>query len=169
MRQFFGLSGIKIAQPKSYDPNAAKIPLKMLRREMFDNDHVIKPDNYDKLYSICEILTMRPPEKRSEREKNTIVSLVSKMNVFNNKHLIREKLDLEEVSNFVKYERKEPGETLFKQGDKADTFYIVLKGTLQVQIPSPFTDHIFIPEPPKKELKNKKDTKKIGTLKSMVL
>lgn len=36
-------------------------------------------------------------------------------------------------------------------------------------MPSPFTEHIFIPEEPKKELKTKKDTKKISNLKALVL
>ena len=40
---------------------------------------------------------------------------------------------------------------------------------MQVQIPSPFTDHIFIPDEPKKEVKSKKESKKVGALKNLIL
>lgn len=169
LRSYFGISGIKLSQPKN-DPNAPKIPLKVLRSQVIDQGHVIRPQNYDALYNVCEILTQKAPEKRTDKERQIIRHLICKMNFFQNQpNNQKEKLDLDEITNYIKYKRKEAGETLFKQGDKADNYYIVLKGTLQVQVPSPFTEHIFIPEEPKKEIKTKKDTKKISNLKALVL
>lgn len=170
LRSYFGISGIKLVQAKSRDPNAEKKSLVELRQELFDNGHVYKPGQIKELTEICKTLTQTAPEKRSDKDRAAVRNLISKMNFFlHHPGTGKEKLDLDEVSNYLKYQRKEPGETLFRQGDKAETYYVVLKGTLQVQVPSPFTDHIFIPEEPKKVEKTKKETKKISTLKTLVL
>ena len=57
------------------------------------------------------------------------------------------------VTKYIKYERVEPGKNVFRQGDNALNFYMVLKGTLQLQIPSPFTERLVEPPMPKVEVK----------------
>lgn len=44
------------------------------------------------------------------------------------------KRDLSEISNHLKYEFLEAGDTIFKQGDPGDQFYIIMKGQVQVSI-----------------------------------
>lgn len=103
LRSYFGISGIKLCQPKSPDPNAPKIPLKQLRRQLYADGHVIKPDNYDALYNVCEILTQKPPEKRTDKDKQVIKNLLSKLSFFSTQQPSKEKLDLDEISNYIKY------------------------------------------------------------------
>ena len=44
------------------------------------------------------------------------------------------KRDLIDISNNLKYEFAETGDTIFKQGDPGDKFYIIMKGQVQVSI-----------------------------------
>jgi hypothetical protein len=81
LRSYFGISGIKLSQPK-IDPNAPKVPLKVLRRQMIENGHVIKPHNFEALYNVCEILTQKAPEKRTDKERQVLRNLICKMNLF---------------------------------------------------------------------------------------
>lgn len=39
-----------------------------------------------------------------------------------------------EISNHLKYEFVEAGDTIFKQGEPGDQFYVILKGQVQVSI-----------------------------------
>jgi len=41
-------------------------------------------------------------------------------------------LEFEEVAKNIKYERKEPGDVIYSKLDKADKFYIVLKGKVMI-------------------------------------
>ena len=103
LRSYFGISGIKLCQPKSNDPNAPRITLRDLRRQLVAYGHVINPNNYEALYNVCEILTLKAPEKRTDKERAVIKNIICKLNFFTNNTFLKEKLDLDEISNYIKY------------------------------------------------------------------
>jgi len=59
-----------------------------------------------------------------------ITPLLSKIEFFEKKKMHR--LELEEVARNIKYEYKEPGDTIFDSLDPSDKFYICLKGKIMV-------------------------------------
>lgn len=69
----------------------------------------------------------KPLEKRYEREIGLIKPILKHIDFFKHKNQLTE-LEFEEVAKNIKYECKEPGETIYKKLDKADKFYIILKG-----------------------------------------
>ena len=73
------------------------------------------------------------------------------------------------VTKYIKYERIEPGKYIFKQGDKAENFYVVMKGTIQLQIPSPFTERLVVPPAPESDVKVNKKLEKRNTLRELIL
>jgi len=77
--------------------------------------------------------------------------------------------DVCEVTNHIKYKCVEPGKYIFKQGEQAEHFYILIKGTMQLQIPSPFTDALVEPPAPKSEVKVDPRMEKRNTLRDLVL
>ena len=62
--------------------------------------------------------------------------LLEKIDFFCNRNKLNPH-ELEEVARNITYEYKKPGDTIFKALDKADKFYIVLKGKVMLQIPAP--------------------------------
>ena len=93
-----------------------------------------------------------------DNELAFIIPLLKEIEYFKQKELT--KLQFEEIAKNVKYEVREPGQTIFNILDEADHFYIVLKGKVMVQISDPldnnFIDKIHanqnkpLVEPPKK-------------------
>lgn len=59
--------------------------------------------------------------------------LLKEFSFFKDRHMMS-KRDLSEISNHLKYEFLEAGDTIFKQGDPGDQFYIIMKGQVQVSI-----------------------------------
>ena len=58
--------------------------------------------------------------------------LLEKLEFFENK---LSKTELEQVAQNIKYQYFEPGQTIFKMGDKGDCYYIVMKGRALFSIP----------------------------------
>jgi len=78
---YWGLSGIKLTQPKFTKLFDEKLPLKTLRNELFAEGHVYKPNDYEGLYNVVDILvnknTAEKADKRTEQEKRTLAKLLS--------------------------------------------------------------------------------------------
>lgn len=51
-----------------------------------------------------------------------------------------------EIAQSVSYQFCEPGETIFKQGDLPESYYVILKGRIQASIPDPKGDGIIEPK-----------------------
>ena len=69
-------------------------------------------------------------------------------------------MELEEVSRNIKYEYKKPGEVIYNSCDKADKFYIVLKGKCMIFAPSPDnTDFGLVVKDKKKDVKKESPKK----------
>ena len=66
-------------------------------------------------------------KKNAKDAESYIVPLLQEKYFFKVKYPMAKK-DLIELSNFAKYEVFNEGETVFKQGDFADKFYLILKG-----------------------------------------
>lgn len=103
---------------------------------MYECKSVYRANDYDGLYRVIDIILNRPTDKRKDDEKNTLKQLLCNLDFFRFRKE-NQKLDLDEISSVIKYERKEPGDVIFRQGDKAAAYFIVLKGIVHVQIPSP--------------------------------
>ena len=54
--------------------------------------------------------------------------------------------ELVEICQNCRFQVFEPGETVYKQGDHGEHYYIVLKGRIQVSIPDPLSDGIIEPK-----------------------
>lgn len=130
IKQYYGLSAINIVNTsKTFRERQMKIA------QIKENFNILENDNFPRLKSIIKTLN-KPTEKRQEKELQEIVPLLQKLDFFE----VRNKLnaiELEQVAANIKYTYKEPGETIFKAGDKADNFYIVMKGRVMLQIPAP--------------------------------
>ena len=85
--------------------------------------------------SIITVLN-KPGDKRVDKDLSLITPLLSKIDFFANKNKLSP-IELEEVARNMKYEYKKPGEAIFNTLEKADKFYIVLKGRVMLQIPTP--------------------------------
>ena len=105
--------------------------------------------NYQRQKDIVQILNKPPDEKRSEKDLKKLEPLLSELRFFTKTRPmdIDERL---EVCKNLRYEFKEPGGTVFRQGDAGDKFYIIIKGECQVSIPDPLSS-----EPAKKRLTTK--------------
>lgn len=129
IQEFFGLSAISI---KNISGTKRERDLKT--QEILEGYHILEPTNFKRLKSIISTLE-KPASKRTEKEIHEIVPLLSKLDFFEKRfQLTHRELDL--VSAQIRYEYKEPGETVFKVGDQASSFYIMVKGRVQVSIPS---------------------------------
>ena len=119
---------------------------------VYDAGHVIRRDDKDAHNNIIDTLENVPTDKRTEEQVQCLANLLTSLNFFK----FRKQMSYEDVctvTKYIKYERYEPGKYVFKQGDNALNFYMVLKGTLQLQIPSPFTERLVEPPMPKADLK----------------
>ena len=96
-------------------------------------------------------------EKRSEKEINLLIPLLEEVHFFKYKKPLSYE-DLHEVCNYIHYERMEPGDTVFKQGDKAEKYYIVLKGTAQLQTPNSRSHKLIEPKKVQPVEETKKET-----------
>jgi CRP-like cAMP-binding protein len=56
------------------------------------------------------------------------------------------------VAQNIQYLNCEPGDTIFKQGDFGDKYFIILKGKIQVQIPDPLGTGLIEPKIIKQEI-----------------
>ena len=73
----------------------------------------------DQLKNAIEYL-LKPIEKRTDKENNAIVvPLLKELSFFIDRHSMS-KRDMCEMSNHLKYEFVEAGDTIFKQGDPGD-------------------------------------------------
>ena len=113
---------------KTYRERKSKI------NRLIEDYNIIEPSDFDRLNSIISVLN-KPGDKRVEKDLSLITPLLSKVDFFANKNKLSP-IELEEVARNMKYEYKKPGETIFNSLDKADKFYIVLKGRVMLQIPA---------------------------------
>ena len=65
--------------------------------------------------------------------------MISKLDFFCNRNKLSNH-ELEEVARNLKYEYFKPGETVFNSLDKADKYYIMIKGKACVLVPAPDND-----------------------------
>ena len=63
--------------------------------------------------------------------------MISKLDFFSNRYKLNHH-ELEEVARNMKYEYMKPGDTVFKTQDKAEKYYIVLKGKVGVFVNDPY-------------------------------
>lgn len=71
---------------------------------------------YTAYYNVIDILMnpQKTPEKRNADDRLILKNLICKLNFFLHNGHSKEKLDLDEITNYIKYQCKEPGETLFR-------------------------------------------------------
>ena len=107
---------------KTYRERKSKI------NRLTEDYNIIADDDYKRLNDIIGVMH-KPGDKRVEKDLHMITPLLSKIDFFHNKATHHE---LEEVARNMKYEYKKPGDVIFNSLDKADKFYIVLKGRVMV-------------------------------------
>ena len=104
---------------------------------------VILENNKPRLKEVIKIL--EKTDKRTESEIDKIVSMLEWMPFFKTvRPMTRE--GLLEIAQSVSYQFCEPGETIFKQGDLPESYYVILKGRIQASIPDPKGDGIIEPK-----------------------
>jgi CRP-like cAMP-binding protein len=168
VKTYFGLAGTTIGLSEEAiagNKKELKFLLQNLRQQFYTDGCLLRTDDYLGIEHIIDIIK-KPTDKRTSENKVSLKKLITKLNFFNRKEFMS--IDLDEVTNQLQYYCYESGETIFRQGDKPDGYYIVLKGSVQVQIPSPFSDNLILPEEIKAE-SPKKEKPKIGNLKSLIL
>lgn len=167
---YFGLAGVKldIHEEKTKNKEESDKELyKKARQRLYQNKNLVAGDQYEYLEKIISTLK-NPNDKRSLEQKKELRKLIEKLSFFNQSAY--KNLDLDEITNIMQYVCLEPGATIFKQGDKADGYYIVLKGCVAVQIPDPEQKTLTLPEDPKQEVQLKKEpTVQINKLKTMIM
>lgn len=66
---------------------------------------------------------------------NHVVSLIKGLKFFKERNIYD--LDLQEVTNVLKFEKFSPGEIIMNFGEKGDKFYVIVQGLALVRIPNP--------------------------------
>jgi CRP-like cAMP-binding protein len=102
--------------------------LAKFKKDCIKNGHIVDKKQPEQLQQVIEIL-YKAPEKRTEKEILIITKLICQLNIFKYKRCFTFE-ECMEVAKQMQYRRVEAGNYIFKQGEKADYFYIVLKGTV---------------------------------------
>ena len=125
INDFFGISAIHINNvTKTVRERKTKI------RKLEENFNIINWDNFDKLTEVITSLK-KPIEKRADKDLELITPLLEEIDFFKKRQQLT-KLEFEEVAKNIKYELKQPGDVIYSIMDKADKFFIVLKGKAMV-------------------------------------
>ena len=86
-------------------------------------------------------------EKRNEKELKMLLPLISELKFFKSTTRMKHD-DMIDICRSVQYEFKEPGATIFRQGDPGEKLYIILKGECQISVMDPLESAT---DPPKKK------------------
>jgi hypothetical protein len=87
-----------------------------------------------------EAVFSKPPEKRGAKEAAVVLPLLAMMQFFQRK---RKQIMLEDLGHLgcaMKWEVRQPGEVLFRQGEPGTCCYLILKGQVQVSIRDPLRE-----------------------------
>lgn len=70
---------------------------------------------------------------RTESDNSKIIDMLNKIKFFQN-HKSITPVDLREIAQYMNYQELDAGSSIMEVGDKAENFYIILSGTVSVQI-----------------------------------
>lgn len=73
-------------------------------------------------------------QEEYEDEIEKLSNLLKKIKFFKEGN-VKEKQDLNEISKSIFLEQYNPGEMLFDYGERGSKFYLVMKGTVNIEIP----------------------------------
>ena len=133
LNDFFGIAAIQIENiTRTFRERQNKMNI------LEKNFNIIDGENHERLSDVI-ISLKKPIEKRVERDIEFIKPLLQEIDFFKKREKLTS-LEFEEVAKNIKYEIKEPGDVIYSKLDRADKFYIILKGKAMVQIPCP-DDH----------------------------
>lgn len=84
---------------------------------------------FDEVVRILKI----SPEDRTAEEIKVLLSMLEGIKFFQNQNINNQfEIFLNECQKQLKLEKYEPGQFLFKEGDKGDRLFIVLKGIVEI-------------------------------------
>jgi hypothetical protein len=142
LNEYFGISALALP-PCAGNERRMKKAVKHLKRV-----GALVSGDYAALWHIISVLKAQNENKKNAKDiEQWLVPLLMEKHFFKHKQPMSKK-DLLEVCNFAKYEVMQPGDTVFKQGDAADKCYIILKGSVSVQIPDPTGQGLVVPKKP---------------------
>jgi len=102
-----------------------------LLEESGEEDEDVSPILVEPKLSIADILKV-DPQHRQPKDVQALVELVKDIKVF--KEFQSNRAQLEELCKNLYLKSLPEGKTLFEQGDRGDSFYVILEGSVDILI-----------------------------------